>query len=96
MYKTFLNTTSAVYEVEDMKNSDNSMGKFTYLGIEQGLQDCVNPILHQNHELELLFNIDGMKPYKSAVTEHFGQFYVKYIPNLMFTSCFYNCFIFRT
>jgi len=49
-----------------MKDSDNSIGEFTYIGIEQGLQHCVNMMLHQNRELDLLFNIDGMKPYKSS------------------------------
>jgi len=64
--KTLLHTISAEYEIEEMEDSDNSIGEFTYLGIEQGLQDCVNVILHQKHQIELLFNIDGMKPYKSS------------------------------
>jgi len=37
-----------------------------YIGIKQGLQHCVNVMLHQNRELDLLFNINGMKPYKNS------------------------------
>lgn len=67
-----------------MENSDNSIGEFTYLGIEQGLQDCINVILHQNHEIELLFSIDVMKPYKSSNKTLWPI--LKFIWNLIFTN----------
>jgi len=63
--KTLLRT-SAIYEIENMEDSDNSMGEFIYIAIKQGLQHCVNVMLHQNRELDLLFNINGMKPYKNS------------------------------
>ena len=40
-----------------MEDSDNFMDKFTYIGLKQGLQYCINVMLHQNRE-KLLFNID--------------------------------------
>lgn len=49
IYKNVI--TSVKYEIEEMEDSDNSIDKFTYLGVEQGLQDCVNVILHQNHQI---------------------------------------------
>ncbi|EZA52816.1 hypothetical protein X777_08139, partial [Ooceraea biroi] len=64
--KTFLQSTSAKYLLQNMEDTDNSIGEFTYLGIAQGLRNCVNVDLHINHELHLQFNIDGMKPYKSS------------------------------
>lgn len=64
--KTFLQNTSAEYLLENMEDSNNPIREFTYLGIAQGLKYCININLHTNRELQLQFNIDGMKPYKSS------------------------------
>ncbi|KAJ8664819.1 hypothetical protein QAD02_006481 [Eretmocerus hayati] len=41
--KTFLQTSSAYYVIEEMLDADNLLGEFVYFGIEEGLQACINP-----------------------------------------------------
>lgn len=43
-YKTFLRTTAAKYSIETIQDSNDEPAEFAYLGIEAGLQSCVNPL----------------------------------------------------
>lgn len=62
--KTFLGTNNTPYKIE--KLTDNDSGEIVYVGIAENLKTCVNPELHENHDLQLLFNIDGLPLYKSS------------------------------
>lgn len=64
--KTFLKTSSAVYNIEPMEGHDGSIGEFIYFGIEQGLRKCINPKVHVEEMIEILINIDGIKLFKSS------------------------------
>lgn len=59
--KTFLGTSSAVYEIVKMRDSskDNKWGEFCYFGISEGLKDVISDF-HKGLNIELIFNIDGM------------------------------------
>lgn len=66
MYKNIsVQRTNAIYNIEIMEDSDNSMDEFVYFGIEHGFRYNINVNLHHNYELMLQFNVDGMKSYKS-------------------------------
>ena len=66
---TFLETRSAEYEIQNMNDSDGSIGEFAYIGIEKGLQRYGKRkfyhIIQNWNLLELKFNIDGFTPYNS-------------------------------
>ncbi|KAJ8667446.1 hypothetical protein QAD02_009109 [Eretmocerus hayati] len=62
--KTYLGTTDAVYVVKPMIDSKYCEGEYAYLGLEEGLQACINVDLHPNHIIELDFNIDNLKLHK--------------------------------
>ncbi|KAJ8677714.1 hypothetical protein QAD02_013501 [Eretmocerus hayati] len=65
-HKTLLGYNRTKYSIKDMMSTDNTLGEFTYLGIERGLETCVNPLLHAENTLLLDFHIDGMKLKKSS------------------------------
>ncbi|KAJ8669998.1 hypothetical protein QAD02_001257 [Eretmocerus hayati] len=67
--KTFLQTSSACYLIEEMLDADSLLGEFVYFGIEEGLQACVNPELHPDQVIDLDFNIDGVKIKKSSLKQ---------------------------
>ncbi|KAF7998478.1 hypothetical protein HCN44_010848, partial [Aphidius gifuensis] len=59
--KTFLGTTRATYHIVDMQDADRkTIGKFTYLGVEQGLKKYINTAAHETGTVELQFNCDGL------------------------------------
>lgn len=64
--KTLLFTSAAQYKVDSIFDADGLQAEFSYLGIEKGLQVCVNPALHEDNIIELDFNIDGVKIKKSS------------------------------
>ncbi|XP_043285939.1 uncharacterized protein [Venturia canescens] len=65
--KTFLKTTSAMYEIEKFKDVDGAeIGDFVYFGIKHHLQRIVNSNLHKDNILYLQFNIDGISLFKSS------------------------------
>lgn len=64
--KTLLFTSAAQYKVDTILDADGLQAEFSYLGIEKGLQACVNPALHEDNIIELDFNIDGAKIKKSS------------------------------
>lgn len=64
--KTFLQTNTATYKIITMTDSDGTEGQFTYFGIKQGLQSCVNNDIHNSNTLNLIINIDGIKLFKSS------------------------------
>ncbi|XP_033212134.1 uncharacterized protein LOC117169737 [Belonocnema kinseyi] len=67
--KTFLGTSQARYEVEQMKNNIDGKGTFAYFGIANGLQRCVNEKLHKNGIIEIRIHADEAPVTKSG-TEH--------------------------
>lgn len=65
--KTFLETTSAEYEIITMQDSssDEILGEFVYLGIAKGLESYINTDFHDQN-IELIVNIDGLPLTKSG------------------------------
>ena len=49
-----------------MEGLDGLPAEYTYIGIKEGLQKCVNPSLHTTNILKLDFNIDDVKIKKSS------------------------------
>ena len=39
-------TSTAAYEIKDMRSSDGSVGEYVYFGIEKDLQECIDPNIH--------------------------------------------------
>lgn len=66
---TFLNTTGAIYNIKAMKGVGNSIGEYVYLGIENGLNGCVDPKVHTNDSILLQINVDGASPYDSSTKQ---------------------------
>nr|XP_012234952.1 PREDICTED: uncharacterized protein LOC105679471 [Linepithema humile] len=65
---TFLKTSTLSYEISKMEDCDNiTNGEYSYFGVEQGLQSCVNSEIHSGNLIELQINIDGMKLFKSSI-----------------------------
>ena len=64
--KNFLNTINAEYFIQPMKDFQKNDGQFVYLGIQKGLQTCLNIDLHPTRVLGLNFNIDGVQITKSS------------------------------
>ena len=64
--KTFLCTTAAKYTIIPMEGLDGLPAEYTYIGIKEGLQKCVNPSLHMTSILKIDFNIDGVQIKKSS------------------------------
>lgn len=51
--------------IEAMKADDGTNAKYTYLGIGKGLEE-MDLSNHVTKILELIFNIDGLSPFKSS------------------------------
>lgn len=66
---TFLNTTEAMYNIQIIKGAKDSIGEYVYLGIENGLNRCVNPKVHTNDRILLQINVDGASPYGSSTKQ---------------------------
>ncbi|XP_051173417.1 uncharacterized protein LOC127289494 [Leptopilina boulardi] len=64
--KTFLRTTDAEYKIEEMEDSEGGIGSFVYMGLENGLKNCVNEKLHKDNVIELQIHADGMPVSKSG------------------------------
>ncbi|KAL7290496.1 hypothetical protein TKK_0015270 [Trichogramma kaykai] len=64
--KSFLFTGHSDYKIESMSGADETPGEFTYLGLQSGLESCVNVNIHKDNVLKLDFNIDGVKIKKSS------------------------------
>ena len=64
--KTLLKCEKNVHKIEKMTVCDGSEGDFVYYGIQNQLQKSVKVHLHDTDMLELLFNIDGISPFKSS------------------------------
>ncbi|XP_044005545.1 uncharacterized protein LOC122850466 [Aphidius gifuensis] len=45
------------------------MGEFTYCGIQQGLERCINPEAHQTNGIDLQFHCDGLNNSKSSKSD---------------------------
>ena len=58
--KTFLGRSQAEYEVDEMENSKGEKGSFTYFGIANRLQRCVNEKLHRKGIIEIQAHADEM------------------------------------
>ncbi|KAJ8672608.1 hypothetical protein QAD02_003867 [Eretmocerus hayati] len=84
--KTFLDTSSACYVIEEMIDTDHLPGESVYSGIEQGLQACGNPELHDNMVIDYAdINIDGVKIKKSSLKQLWPclcRVYYKKIPEI--------------
>ena len=59
------------FESVTLENNFGRTSQFVYFGIEKGLRMCLNPDLHPNRRVELLFHVDGAKMYRSS----FHQFW---------------------
>jgi len=55
--KTFLQTTKAQYDIEI---NEQDASEFVYFGISEQLKRIVNPLLHNDHIIHLLVNVDGL------------------------------------
>lgn len=60
--KTFLHTNEAHYLVETL--DDDS--EFVYFGMKENLQRIININVHENHDISLVFNVDGLSLFKSS------------------------------
>ena len=60
--KTFLGTTSINYTIESFNGIDV---EFVYFGISKVLKNCVNPEIHKNNDIPLMFNVDDLPLFKS-------------------------------
>ncbi|XP_051165237.1 uncharacterized protein LOC127289165 [Leptopilina boulardi] len=65
--KTFLGTSTAEYEIQEMADSDGSMGEYVYFGIKNGLEECIDPNVHTKSTIFLQINADGIALSKSGV-----------------------------
>ncbi|XP_029156909.1 uncharacterized protein LOC114929510 [Nylanderia fulva] len=65
---TFFKSNTSYYEIHKMEDYNNiTNGEYSYFGIEQGLQFCINSEIHPNNStMELQVNIDGIKLFKSS------------------------------
>lgn len=61
--KTFLQTTKAQYDIEI---NEQDASEFVYFGISEQLKRIVNPLLHNDHIIHLLVNVDGLQLFKSS------------------------------
>lgn len=64
--KTFLRTTDAKYQIEEMEDAEGGKGSFVYFSLENGLKNCVNKKLHEENVMELQIHADGMPVSKSG------------------------------
>lgn len=64
--KTFLQTSSSNYQTEAFDKTS----EFVYFGLEVHLSQYINPNVHSDDLVELLFNVDGIPLYKSS-SKHF-------------------------
>lgn len=67
--KTFLDSSKADYTIKAMRGANNHIGDFVYLGIKEGIINCLNPDVHKNNIIILQMNVDGASPYKSSTKQ---------------------------
>lgn len=58
--KTLLGTLGARYVIRRMADLNGIGGEFTYCGIQEGLEHCINPDAHETDDLDLQFYCDGL------------------------------------
>ncbi|XP_043473415.1 uncharacterized protein LOC122505698 [Leptopilina heterotoma] len=58
--KTFLGTSTANYQIQEMSDSDGTMGEYVYFGIRRGLEECLDPNIHIKSTVFLQVNVDGI------------------------------------
>lgn len=75
--KTFLQTQTAKYNIQEIEAADNSIGEFVYFGIAKGLKSCVHENLHENKKILLQINVDGDRCLNRAQS-NFGLYYAKF------------------
>lgn len=64
--KIFMKTSNS-QPITAVRNSSGEVeGKFVYFGIRQNLQRLINPSLHEDRNIALQFNIDGLPLFKSS------------------------------
>ncbi|KYQ57721.1 hypothetical protein ALC60_03309 [Trachymyrmex zeteki] len=65
--KTFLRTKNN-YKINMIfdDNGKEIIGQYVYFGLEEGIRLCVNTNLHQNKEIKLQFNVDGLPLFNSG------------------------------
>lgn len=67
--KTLLGTLGARYVIRPMRDIGGFVGEFTYCGIQQGLEHCINPEAHETDDIDLQFHCDGLSVSKSSNSE---------------------------
>jgi len=66
---TFLNTSKATYNIKVMKGAKDCLCEYVYLGIQNGLNGCIDPNVHGNDTIFLQINVDGASPYHSSTKQ---------------------------
>ncbi|KYN01402.1 hypothetical protein ALC62_07806, partial [Cyphomyrmex costatus] len=66
---TFLNTLKATYNIKSMKGVKEHIGEYVYLGIRNGLDNCIDSNVHKNNTIYLQINVDGASPYHSSTKQ---------------------------
>ena len=64
--KKFLGTSSAVYEIKEMQDSNRSTGEYVYFGTKTGLRKCIDPNMHKKATIFLQVNADGISLIKCS------------------------------
>lgn len=67
--KTFLNTGTAIYIIQEMEAADGSIREFVYFGIIKALSTHVQEDLHENRKILLQINVDGLPLFKSGTKQ---------------------------
>lgn len=61
-----------------MKGVKDCIGEYVYLGVQKGLERCINPNVHKDNPIFLQINVDGASPYHSS-TKHLWPMLCKVI-----------------
>lgn len=52
-----------------MRRANNHIGDFAYLGIKEGIMNCLNRDVDKNNIIVLQMNVDGASPYKLSTKQ---------------------------